>query len=791
MHRSAVVAAVAAGLMIASCSSKSSPQPPPSAQGIVAQRWQAPATWGGTATTFWDDADPALVQHAYFNNSTIVETQGMAWGFHGPTAPTPQPLGAFPTGTRYGNGPFPAEGVNYQQTSNDARLDADGDMLVCAVVQPDFDPVANSWERPILAKGIGDTTTDLPGGGWVLMQMHTDFCFHYEAFDSSHTTRTNMAFTPTYFADQYSPGPANPPPPGAARDVSPLPSYVVVCAGRDGENLTIASNSFPDTSLTVPLAGPGPHALDAGSTHHATLGGYDAPLGILNSNHVFRGLVYETAVWRVPANAANIQARFAAVQGLIDGARYTRNRDAGFMGGDGKLYETWHHGPRLDAAKGLLFGLQSWNRVNYWMPGDTTFGMGRPPAPMVFAASEDLTLWTKSTNVTVAQDGSAGSPRGAGRPAQLVTLPAGGSISIPLNNPATNPNPGAVPRPAPANPWDSTGAVHGQIWVRVPTTPAAGTVLRVHKTRPNPGNPTADHYDINLDKLQPATWTRVWLNGNRGGLDVGGALSADGSPTITDGGTLSLENPNGGPITFDAWGVDLTQIGGGGDLNPVTVQPPFSQPSPDPGPGMYDWSAANDIAGSFNPSFVQDVLQLPALAGSTATTGFCLSVDARPADALSWNVRMHDTRTPLAWANSSDPAQVTRVLRLFIDGIDGANPGQLCFGSRALASAGDWSTVQAEQIVACGALPESWTAGSAHNLKACVAPSGALSLYADYGSNGTPVATGTLASVPDLAGGSLLVGNGVNGLSSFSSPWHGYVSAASACRSSSDVAACP
>jgi hypothetical protein len=762
----------------------------------VLQRWTAPTTWGGSATTFWDDSDPTLVQHAYFTEAGIQETKSVDWALGEGSQATIERLDAFPAGPRYGAGPFPIEGVNYRARSADPNLDIPGDMLVCAVVRPDFDPIADGQERPIVSKGTGDGTRDIPAGGWSLMQMHESFCFHYEVRDANGVSRTAMAFTPMFSPNQNAHGLATSPPSAGDRNVAPLPSWVVVCGGRDGEQLRIAVNGT-DTALTTTLGaayGPVPRVLDAAAGHPATIGGYRDPLEFPGSEHLFGGRVYETAVWRVPATPENIQARLAAVQGLAEGATYTRNRPGPIVGADGKLHMTWRHAPRLDASKGMLFGLQSWNRVNYWMAGVLAPGN---PNPMVFAASEDLSLWNASAAAAVVPDTGFPPPlppTGVGRIAHRVTLPPGESLSLPLNQSLINPNTN-VPVTG-ARTWDVPGAVHGQIWVRVPFAQPAGSVLRVRKTFPDDrteitGGVIRDRYDISLASLTPGAWTRVWLNGTRGGADTGGALSTDGA----NAGTLFLENGGPGAITFNAWGIDLTQIGGGGDLNSASAVPaPFSVASPDPGPFIYDWSAANDLSGSFGPRFLQDVLQLPQVPASTAATGFCLSVDAQPADALAWDVRIHNSRTAIAWANHPDPKQVSRVLRLYVHGLDQPQGQQyqykICFASRTLSTPGDWSTVQPEQVIACGPIPTGWTAGSRHNLKACSTPAGALSIYADYGVAGTAaIATGTLANVPDLGTGRLLIGNGVDARSSFSSPWHGYVSKAAVCRAT-DIAAC-
>ena len=474
--------------------------------GVVVQAWQSPTTWGG----LWPDG-PTMVQHAYFGPTGIVSDKGPSFAFVGATEPTPFRLDGFgaPERTIYGGGPFPVETENYQATGASA-LDLPGDMLACAVVKPDFDPADPHHETPIFAKGVGDGTLELPGGGWVLMQMMDSFCFHYEYTDGNGGSHTTMAFTPTYFADQdvfgYGTDPFGP----GIRKASPLnPSYLVVCAGRSGDQLAIAVNSYPDAHFTMDLSAlpapgapyPGPYQLDAATALPATIGGHAIPSSALRAlnpavpltaNHVFEGRVYETAVWNEPATEANIRAKLAAIQGLPAGGTYTRNREAPFLDGSGRYHTTYRNGPRIDPARGFLFGLQGWNRVTYWQNGNSTVGV-----PMVYAAGEDFTLWTQNGGASVTPDPLVSPPGDATTVAQRVGLPAGGSISLLLDNPLANPNPPPATPNAPRAPsWDDSGPIQGQIWLRVPAA-TTGT-LRVRKTRPAPATPTLDHQDIDL-----------------------------------------------------------------------------------------------------------------------------------------------------------------------------------------------------------------------------------------------------------------------------------------------------
>jgi len=383
---------------------------------------------------------------------------------------------------------------------------------------------------------------------------------------------------------------------------------------------------------------------------------------------------------------------------------------------------------------------------------------------MVYAAGEDFTLWRRNGGATVAKVTSVSPPGDATTAAQRVGLPAGGSISLLLDNPLANPNPPPATPNAPRAPsWDDSGPIQGQIWLRVPSA-TTGT-LRVRKTRPAPATPTLDHQDINLSTLTPSTWTRVALTG----------LTADSTwpftPSVPDAGTLFLENTGGSAISFFAWGVDLTQIGGGGS-------------SFDPGPIMYDWGTNNDVTDSGGSLRNVDVLQLPTVPVSTAATGFCLSVDAQMPSGLPWSAPFNWPRTALTWASNAvdGSGKPVAVAQIYVDGNNqGPTAGQLCF-----------TNVDVTAPVTCGPVPTAWnTDGLAHNVKACVSSAGQVRLY--DGDSGTQIGTsGTIpaASVPDLAGGRLLVGNSDVRRVFNAMPWHGYISRAAACRDTGDLASC-
>ncbi|HZZ86672.1 MAG TPA: hypothetical protein VFE30_19250 [Anaeromyxobacteraceae bacterium] len=689
---------------------------------VVAQRWEAPTTWGAV----WQD-DGHMVEHAYFGptagtDTAINEQTGVAWSLvNGPLGP-PKRFDGFPSFTRWGAGPFsPASGAStsprYQATANDGALDLPGDMLVCAIVKPDYDPtdVGDGQEKAIFAKGVGIGGTSQPGGGWVLMQMHSQFCFHYQGRDSLGNTFMNMAYTPTGFADQ------------GMQNTGPLnPTFVVVCAGRSGNQIFAAANNFPATDIyPATLTGVGAVVLDSSGGHHATIGGYDTN----DLNHVFPGRVYETAVWAEPATPQNVQAKFAAVEGLAMSATdptpvdYTRNREGPFTGVDGGYHTTWRNGPRIDPVKGFLFGLQGWNRVSYCTTSaGAPVACGDPAAVRIVAAGEALDLWTASPGATVLKDQLA-PPGDSEKPsAELVTLAPGASLSAAL---------GA---------FEAPGPVHGQIWLLVPSATAGSLQVTTSNPALSGGVAGTSRHDVDLGSLVPNAWTRVWLNG----------LTTDGAAGTV---TLTAASTNSGPITFDAWGVDLTQIGGGGDLG-----------SFDPGLAMYDWSGPFAWWGDAEfqrPQHSVDVVELPPVPTSTASTGFCLSVDAQPFDGLSWMSPFKVPSGMAAWIGDAQPVTA----QLFSSGAG------ICFLVTGATGSSCWAPA--------------WAAGSKHNVKGCLSASGQQRLYADDIQVGNTVSG---IPVPDLASGHLAVGNNAGADSTkwsytnLPSPWNGFISKALACR---------
>jgi hypothetical protein len=547
---------------------------------FVAQKWAAPAAWGGTANSFWSNTDANLVEHVTFSGAGMTEGKSITW-----TAPaTLPPFNALhgvgsTAATRYSGGPF---GASYVATGGDGVLDLTGDMLVCAVVKPSFNPVVDGHEGVIMAKGTQGVD------GWVLMQMHESFCFHYQSLN----VNEKMAFTETDFSMPYFPasyqGPIN-------------PSYVVVCGGRDvaGGQIVVVANGW-DSKRTEPIA-PGDSMRISPS--HATIGGYVTS----DPNHDYRGRVYETAVWNIPATRANIAAKMAPILGLFmpDGttpATYLRDRE-GYYPGTGAApapYHTaWKHQPRIDpAGKGFLIGLQAQNRVPY---------------------PEALELWTGNPSIAGAPVVTANvtAPPGDADINNVahVELPAGSSISVALTA------------------FGNPGFVHGQIWVQQGTVPGRG-ILTVSSTTPGPVAQGSQPIDL---ATLAAGWNQVQLTN----------LTANPTGGLN---TLYLKNDGATAIDFYAWGVTLTQLGR--DIAGVPGSS-VEQLGFNPGPTIY-----NSLA---NTAF-REVLTLPTITRSTAVDGFCIGANGQPADGMTWQGPYLDRRTLVEWQTgnllSSDKAKI-------------------------------------------------------------------------------------------------------------------------------------
>jgi hypothetical protein len=438
--------------------------------------------------------------------------------------------------------------------------------------------------------------------------------------------------------------------------------------------------------------------------------------------------VYETAVWNEPATPENIQAKLAQIQGLLlpDGtaARYSRNREAGFQFAslDDRYHTVWRSGPRIDPAKGLLFGLQGHNRVvTEYDPSQRVPSQDNPS--WFIATGDMLETWTPAAGASF--EGARVTPPGdSEQPVALVTLPPGASISTPLQ------------------PFEAAGPVHGQVWLRVPA--AATGRLVVEMSAPVAGG--SGQYDIDVATIPAGAWRREWLYRAPGG--AGNELTTDGNAAIP--GTVSFRNTGTTPVQFYAWGLVLTQIGGGGPLGPL-----------DPGPQMYDGAwRVNDW------TTLIDVLRLPAVAGSTAATGFCLSVDAQP--GLAWNAPFAQKRTLAAWVQNDDEASPRAEIYSEAGGTN------ICFG--AAGTAFDPCFPPAGLTAAAGG---PWLPGETHNVKGCVDANGVASIYADdvFVGNLAPEETPG-STLRELNGGHLRIGGG----ESFGRyPWNGYVSKVLTC----------
>jgi hypothetical protein len=640
--------------------------------------------------------------HAHFDGTSIVEDEAIQWGLQG-AAPAQRQLAAFASSARFGAGPFKGAG-HYQAAGGDAVLDLPGDMLVCAVVKPDYNPIDDGQEKVIVAKGVKGES------GWALLQNHHMFTFAYQFVDTAGGVENNFGdimYTPTFFADAsiVGNGPLN-------------PTTVVVCGGRSGNDLHIAVNDFSSTQQfpTTTLPATATTLFTGATSHRLTIGGYDT--GAPQNQH--GGRVYEVAVWDEPATPANIQNKLDSFFNLPSSTRYARNREAPFIGTDGKLHTAWRHAPRLYLPNasglngGLLFGLQGWNRVTQPYTPTGTEVVEQPNSVVAFG--EALDLWTTA-------GGAVTTPRDAEPPgdseqqsAARVSLPPTASLTTPLAA------------------FDAPGPIHAMIWVR-PVT-ASGT-LRVTTTPAAAG--TTSQADVDLSTLTPGQWTRVWLRG----LTTDGTA---GSVTISN----ASANPGDPAVEFHAWGVALTQIAGGGDLG-----------SFDPGPGMYDW--AGDAPNSTTDTFPLDVLELAGPGTSTSGTGFCLMVEAQPAPGLAWNALLGANRSPISWIADADPSNS---VNLFIAGTASSDAGRLC-GYVSLIDAG-----------LCVDVPPGWTPGSKHTLHLCSDGVGMLKLYGD---GQELVSRSTTGALPDLSLGKLAIGSNHLSERSDMATWQGFVTAAAAC----------
>jgi hypothetical protein len=663
---------------------------------VVLQKWQAPVAWGGTANSFWPDADPDLVEHLVFGPALHETNPNLIWSAPDGVPVTTNALtGVGSAGvTRYSAGPFNvAPGSRYVATAGDAALDIQGDLLVCAVVKPDWNPVViPTDDSVVIAKGERGVA------GWALMQSSVFFSFRYQS-----SSGEKVAAIATDFAmpNANPEGPIN-------------PSYVVLCGGRDAAGGTLVMSA--NRRIASPVTAVPPTDTMVTSLEHASVGGY----AVNDLNHDYGGRVYETAVWRLPATRANIEAKTAAILGLSmpDGSTsvtYVRDREGYYPGvGTPAPYHTaWKNQPRIDpTGKGFLFGLQANNRVQY---------------------PEALQLWTGTPGtggapVVTANDALPPGDADTANAARIL-LPAGASLSLPL---------GA---------FGNSGAVHGQIWVRAVGTQTGALTVSSDIASVLPPTPLGSQ-DIPLAGL--ATWTRIQLTQ----LTAAPPPVPPAAPVV---GTVYLKNDGATPIEFWAWGVVLTQLG----RDIAGVDAPVNPLGFDPGPTLYN--SLLDSAGS------REVLILPTLTPSTASTGFCIGAEAQPATGMTWQGPFFDRRTLVGWSN---PAE-TQTVRLMVMGQAAGHVLEMLFEGTAAGY------VKAEFSI---------PVDTAARIKGCVSPGGTMTLYVNDVAQ-TPIPGGVSALTappPDLAGGALSVGSDHTG----TEPWQGYVKAAVACRLSGTIADC-
>jgi hypothetical protein len=733
---------------------------------VVVQTWKSPPTWGGLWTS-----SSTMVEHAHFDGAKLVEDNtSISWAVQGGSAPTQKAFTGFPAGTRYGAGPFSGQ---YYAASGDAAVAAlTTNIIVCAVVKPDYNAQAGQ-DKAIIARGLPNPPA--VGAGWALTQTGSEFSFNYNYLAVTTGNSIHIRpFIPTFFSSELTGTNGQPDTVAVKPNTGSLPSYVAVCGGRDAAGLKAyvavnnvqadysqAAGHYGSDAMGIGLSTADPPLLDAG-TNVLTIGGF-ASGGV-----PFGGRVYETAIWNEPGTPENIQAKLAAIQGLpLDGTRYARNREASFYGTDGVAntatgyHSTWRDGLRIDPSKGVLFGLQSWNRVgdyaliNYSSGSTPTFivlpgedpgmvpiqGVVRDGVAPAGSATENPTPgWTASGGASVAATGGV-IPPGDGETASsnLVTLPAGDALTTNIRE------------------FDAWGPIHGQIWLQVPS--ATTGKLRVVVGYSISGR--SDVFDIDLSTLSPGQWLRLWLDNGTGAVSTGTGLWTNGNPSNV---ALMGHPGNPGPISFYVWGLQLTQVSTAAALLSTDAGYGGSVVS-DLGAEMYDWSVRKDTVND-DPTVVVDALQLPPLAQSTATGGFCLSADLTPGANLAWNAPFTDDRVALTWVD--DPVIPTTYTYLYVSGatVSPAASPKLCM------------KVGVAQPL-CAAIPGSFTPGSKHTITGCMSAAGQMRLYADLAP--TPLATGSGGATPDLNGGTILVGGKSVMTSIPGHPWDGYVSKALVC----------
>ena len=214
--------------------------------------------------------------------------------------------------------------------------------------------------------------------------------------------------------------------------------------------------------------------------------------GFQTGGAAFGGRVYETAVWNEPGTPANLQRKIAAILSLPRTASpptfatarpCTTAPTRGPANSATGLHTAWNHGPRYDATRGQLFGMQSWNRLGDEVSINTTATQPR----FQFAMGDDLGIVPIAGVVPdgVAAAGAATTtPLRAGRrrrrygrrhrrrrPSRRL-----GEAQLAAGDPVRRCNRPAVNQ---VRAFDAAGPIHGQVWLRLATAPPAGAALRV------------------------------------------------------------------------------------------------------------------------------------------------------------------------------------------------------------------------------------------------------------------------------------------------------------------------
>jgi hypothetical protein len=697
----------------------------------VIQRWDAPATWGGTAAGFWPDSDPTLVQHMVVTSSGLSETKLLTPWATPPAGVTFRQFTGFGPGlTRWGAG-LATTTSSIQTTGPDAGLNAlTGNMIACAVIKPDWNPVWDTEEKVIFANGIQGQS------GWVLMQMHEAWCFHYQGVNHPVTAYNpsggTMSFANTWLndLDQNS---------SAHSDTGPLnSSFVVVCGGRDDTTgkIIVAANNFSQTGMSdTPTTGIGPMA---GNPNPVTIGNYVPPEPGRTWAHDWNGRIYETAVWNLPATRANVQAKMNQVLGLAplaDGSppEYRRDTEAPFMGPESTpaYHVAYRHGPRFDATKGLLFGLQGVNHVpwsesfNWWT---YTPAAGAPGAPSVSVDPVALPFPPGDSEI---------------RSGDVVTLPPGASLRVALD------------------PFFNPGRLQGHLWLAPAPTPQGGTLtVRTEATTTPAGGgvPTVVARGTQSVTIPSAAgWVRRPLTALNAEPPPPPVVPPALPPTFTQ--TLILENQSAtATIAFGIWGASLTQVS------------PNVGVSLDLGISNYD-----SLLGGVDSEY----LSLPPVTDALAS-GVCLAATVQPATETPWDVNFRRPRALMTLVKTDPVTAATSFAKLVaLTGGMGTDQ-QICF----YVNDGTNPSYRT-----CIDIPGGWDPPTvAHTVKGCLSSAGQLRIYLDGSTTpATPnVPADTATVVPNLQGGQVQVGSNEFG----AHIWSGWVKKVAVCRNDGNIAQC-